>query len=146
VPNALTFGAAVLGFLFAGVAEGGHGLGQSLVGWLIGLALFLPLFVVGGLGAGDVKLLAAFGAWLGPGGVLWAALWGSLAGGGMALVVGLAHGYLLEAFRNLGVIVTTWRVVGLTSIPGVTLQDARGPRIAYAVPLSVGALIALWLR
>ena len=91
VPNALTFGAAALGFLASGLGEGMGGLAQSLLGWLVGLALFLPLFVVGGLGAGDVKLLAAFGAWLGPTGALWSAFWASIVGGAMALVVGAAH-------------------------------------------------------
>ena len=145
VPNALTFGAAGLAFLVSGLVAGVGGLVQSLFGCLVGLALFLPLFVVGGLGAGDVKLLAAFGAWLGPTGALLAALWASLVGGVLALVVGAAHGYLLEAFRNLGVIVSIWRTVGPSPIRGVTLGDARGPRIAYAVPISVGALLALWL-
>jgi prepilin peptidase CpaA len=145
VPNALTFGAAGIGFLASGLHAGMGGLTQSLLGWLVGLALFLPFFLVGGLGAGDVKLLAAFGAWLGPTGALWAALWASLVGGVMALVAGAAHGYLLEAFRNLAAIVGIWRTLGLSPICGVTLGDAGGPRIAYAVPISVGALLALWL-
>jgi prepilin peptidase CpaA len=145
VPNALTFGAASIGFLVSGMASGTSGLAHSLLGWLAGLALFFPLFVVGGLGAGDVKLLAAFGALIGPTGALWAAILGSLVGGLMALVVGAAHGYLPEACRNLGAIARIWLTVGLSPIPGITLGDARGPRIAYAVPISVGAMLALWL-
>jgi prepilin peptidase CpaA len=107
--------------------------------------MFLPLFLVGGMGAGDVKLLAAFGAWLGPTGTLWAVLWTALAGGVLALVVGAAHGYLREAFRNLGAMLFLWRTVGPSPIPGMTLGDARGPRLAYAVPISAGAVLALWL-
>jgi prepilin peptidase CpaA len=145
VPNALTLGAAALGILVSGLAGGLHGVSQSLLGWVVGLALFLPLFVVGGLGAGDVKLLAAFGAWLGPTGALWAAFWAALVGGVLALAVAAAHGYLSQAFRNLAALARTWRVLGPTPIPGLTLQDARGPRLAYAVPVSAGALLALWL-
>ena len=145
VPNALTLGAAGLGFLISGLHAGLGGLTQSLLGWLVGVALFLPLFLVGGLGGGDVKLLAAFGACLGPIGTLWAALWGSLVGGVLALAVGAAHGYLLEAFRNLGAMVGVWRTAGSSPIRGLTLGDTRGPRIAYAMPISAGAVLALWL-
>ena len=42
------------------------GLGWSLVGTIVGLALLLPLYAIGGMGAGDVKLLAGVGAWVGP--------------------------------------------------------------------------------
>jgi prepilin peptidase CpaA len=145
VPNALTFGTAAIAFALTGFHTGIEGLASSLLGCLTGLALFLPLFAVGGMGGGDVKLLGAFGACLGPKGVLWAAFWASMAGGVLAIVVGAWHGYLSEAFRNLGGIVGVWRAVGPTRIQGVTLGDSRGPRLAYAVPVGVGAMLALWL-
>ncbi len=48
-----------------------HGLGAGLVvwalGWLTGLLLFLPFYMLRGMAAGDVKLMAAVGAWLGSG-------------------------------------------------------------------------------
>jgi prepilin peptidase CpaA len=109
------------------------------------LVLFLPLFALGGMGAGDVKLLAAFGAWLGPMGALWTALWASLAGGVFALVVAAWRGYLADALRNVVVIVGVWRAAGPSQVPGLTLADAGGPRLAYAVPIGVGAVVALWL-
>ena len=56
------------------MAGGLPGLGLSLGGWLVGCALFLPWFLLRGMGAGDVKLLAALGAWLGPRDALWIAL------------------------------------------------------------------------
>lgn len=145
VPNALTFGAAAVGFVFSVVHAGLGGLGPSILGYLVGFVLFLPLFAVRGMGAGDVKLLAAFGAWLGPAGALWAAIWASLVGGVLALAVGVWRGYLPEAIRNVAVIAGVWRAVGPSQIPGVTLTDARGPRLAYAVPIGIGAILALWL-
>jgi prepilin peptidase CpaA len=146
VPNVLTFGAAGVGLLCSWVHAGMGGLGQSVLGWLTGLALFLPLFAVRGMGGGDVKLLAAFGALLGPVGVLWAAVWASLAGGVLAIGVGAAHGYLGEAFRNLGAMLAVWHTVGPSAIAGVTLTDSPGPRLAYAIPIAVGALAALWFE
>ena len=145
VPNALTFGAAAAGFVFSLLQTGFGGLATSLLGCLIGLVIFLPFFALGGMGAGDVKLLAAFGAWLGPMGALWAAIYASLVGGALALVVSVSRGYLPEAVRNVGAVVALWRTVGLVPASGLTLSEARGPRLAYAVPIGIGAVLALWL-
>ena len=98
------------------------------------------------MGAGDVKLLAAFGAWLGPWGVLWTALFAALAGGVMALAVSLARGYTGTAFRNLWNLLLSWFLGGVRPIDGVTLSTSAGPRLPYAVPLAVGAMLTVWLR
>ena len=144
VPNVLTFGAAAVGVCYSAVQGGISGLGSSVLGLFLGVAVFLPLFALGGMGAGDVKLVGAFGAWLGPMGVLWAAMWASLAGGVLALVIASWRGYLLEALRNVGAMVGVWRVVGPSPVAGMTLRDSRGPRLAYALPIGIGALLALW--
>ena len=82
------------------VVNGVHGLGMAAAGWIVGILLFLPIFLLRGMGAGDVKLLAALGAWLGPLQVVWLALFASIAGGVMALLVATATGYLRTTFRN----------------------------------------------
>ncbi len=144
VPNVLTFGAAAAGVVVSVVVGGLGGLSDSVLGCLAGLVLFFPLFALGGMGAGDVKLLAAFGAWLGPAGVLWAAIWASLVGGALAVVVGAWRGYLSEAVRNLVVMATVWHAGGASPVSGLTLGESRGPRLAYAVPIGIGAVLALW--
>ena len=68
IPNGLTFGAALVGFLYQFLSGGLDGLGHAALGWLVGAVIFILPFALGGLGGGDVKLLAALGAWLGPGG------------------------------------------------------------------------------
>src|SRR5262245_50298891 len=146
IPNLATFGGAALGFLYAGIVHGGSGLATSVEGWLAGLALFLPFFLLGGMGAGDVKLLACFGAWLGPWLALWTALYTMIAGGVMAIVVGFASGYLREASINVVMLLAHWRVAGLKPHPTLTLQESRGPRLPYALPLAVGVATAIWLR
>ncbi len=145
VPNVLTFGAAAAGFAFSTLHAGLSGLGTSLLGCLVGFVLFLPLFALGGMGGGDVKLLAAIGAWIGPMGALQAALWASLVGGVLAVIVGISSGYLREAIRNLFAMVAVWRAVGPSPISDLTLAQSRGPRLAYAVPIGIGAIIAMWL-
>jgi len=146
VPNVLTTSGALLGLAWALTTQGPAGLAWSLGGCAVGLALFLPLFLVGGLGAGDVKLLAAFGAWLGPADIVWAALWASILGGVMALVVASWRGYLGRALRNVGAIIGVWWTVGPGRVQGLTLDEAPGPRLAYALPIAAGALLAMWLR
>jgi prepilin peptidase CpaA len=64
VPNWVTFPFILSGWLYSTLAFGWEGLGWSLVGTLIGLALLLPAYAIGGMGAGDVKLLAGVGAWV----------------------------------------------------------------------------------
>src|SRR3954471_18021179 len=66
IPNVLTFSAAGGALLFHLVSGGWNAAGWSLAGYGAGLLLFFPLFALRGMGAGDVKLLAAVGAWLGP--------------------------------------------------------------------------------
>jgi len=146
IPNPLTFGAALAAFAVAAVMGGWSGLGMSLAGWAVGVAFFFPIFALGGMGAGDVKLLGALGAWLGPAAVIWVALFAGIAGGVMAVVVALFSGYLKQAFTNIWSLLLFWRVVGIRPAPELTLSSQRGPRLAYAVPVLAGLICALWWR
>jgi prepilin peptidase CpaA len=65
VPNWLTFPMIMAGWISSTILFGWAGLGWSLAGTVAGLALLLPLYAIGGMGAGDVKLLAGVGAWVG---------------------------------------------------------------------------------
>src|SRR5438034_4445713 len=64
VPNWVTFPFIVSGWAYSTLAFGWEGLGWSLLGTVIGLALLMPSYAIGGMGAGDVKLLAGVGAWV----------------------------------------------------------------------------------
>lgn len=64
VPNWLTFPLVIGGWFYSAFAFGWAGLGWSLLGTAVGLGLLLPLYSIGGMGAGDVKLLAGVGAWV----------------------------------------------------------------------------------
>ena len=144
IPNALTFGAAAGAVGFAFFQAGFPGVTSALAGWLLGAALFFPFFAIGGMGAGDVKLLAALAAWLGPIDAVYLAFFSSLAGGAAALVFSLMRGYWRQAVSNIWLMLAHWRVVGLRPVPGLTLRDTRAPRLAYAIPIAVGALCTLW--
>jgi prepilin peptidase CpaA len=147
IPNWLTFGATAAAFALHFVNAGQTGAEQAAMGWVTGLFLFMPLFLLGGMGAGDVKLLAAFGAWLGPEAAFWMAIYGSMAGGVLAVLVALRHNYLVTAFSNLGILGKFWWFSGgVRQMPSLTLERGTGPRLAYAVPLFLGMVMTIWLR
>ncbi len=69
VPNWITYPMILSGWVYSAALSsyaGWEGLGFSLLGTVVGLALLLPLYAIGGMGAGDVKLLAGVGAWMWP--------------------------------------------------------------------------------
>ena len=146
IPNVLTFGAAAVALVFYLVSGGLTALGWAAAGWGIGLLLFLPLFALRGLGGGDVKLLAALGAWLGPSMTVWLALWSAIAGGVFALIVALTRGYTGTALRNVWGMLSYWRVMGIQPHPAVTLESGAGPRLPYSLPIAAGLGLTLWLR
>src|SRR5271154_2805982 len=100
VPNKLTFPLIISGWVlgllnnFALVPGGGEGgIGAALLGTLVGCALLIPIYAIGGMGAGDVKMTMGFGSWIGafygvPDGLyilFWAFCLGTIAGGVIAL-------------------------------------------------------------
>jgi prepilin peptidase CpaA len=74
VSNWITAVAWLAGLLYHGIHQGWTGLGLAAAGSLLGFAVFLVFYWLGAMGGGDVKLMAAFGALLGPSGILLAAL------------------------------------------------------------------------
>jgi prepilin peptidase CpaA len=146
IPNLLTLGGAATALVYWASLEGFSGLAMSAAGWAAGLAVFLPLFLLGGLGAGDVKLVACLGAWLGPSQALWTALYAAIAGGVFAIVVALATGYLRTAVDNVYLLLVHFRVAGVRPHPELTLERGKGPRLPYALPIMAGAIAAIWLH
>ena len=146
IPNALTLLGVVAGLVAHAVLPAGLGVGAALAAAAAGLVVFLPFFVLGGMGGGDVKLMAAVGAWLGWPAILTAALTIAIVGGGVALVVAISRGYLRQALGNLLALARFWIVAGVRPEPSLTLAEGRGPRLPYAVPVLLGVLVTLWRR
>jgi prepilin peptidase CpaA len=145
IPNVITLGGALAAFVYATFVGGAHAFATSAGGWATGLALFLPFYLLRGMGAGDVKLIACIGSWIGPRAVFDTALYAAIAGGVMAVIVGYASGYLTEALLNVRLLLTHWRASGPRPLDAVTLDRSRGPRLPYALPILAGALVAIWL-
>lgn len=86
IPNTLSAGAFLGGIAARSALYGWSGAKDALLGGVIGFAVFLLFFVLGGMGGGDVKLMAGFGAILGHPQILTAAMMTAIMGGLMALV------------------------------------------------------------
>jgi prepilin peptidase CpaA len=141
IPNRLVGALACTGIIASAVSGGAwSGLARGTAGIAVGLFIWLPFFAMRWIGAGDVKLFAAAGAWLGPARTLEGALVAALLGGVLAIAA-LVHAH---GTRN-----TAARIAVGVAAPG-TLRpgplDARSPRaIPYGVSLALGALAAAWL-
>ena len=146
VPNSLVITGLGLGIGLNAWGQGWHGCIMSLAGALLGLGLFLPFFALGGMGAGDVKLLAALGSLLGPGDLVKTALAGAVAGGLMALAAAAWNGRLLATFRGIGNLFSYWAAGGLRPSPELTLASPSALRIPYAVPVAAGAVLIVLSR
>jgi prepilin peptidase CpaA len=146
IPNALTFGAAGAALLYRAVDGGPGAVADGATGLLLGSLVFLVPFWLGGLGGGDVKLVGALGAWVGPVDALWLALYTGVAGGLLSVLVALAHGYLRRALQNIWLLACHWRVAGLRGLPELTLDGSAAPKLAYALPILCGTVVTTWLH
>jgi len=139
VPNALTMGLASVGLVVAMAGFGTVTVGGALGGLALGLALLLPAHVFGATGAGDVKLLAAFGALLGPADVFDAFLRAAILGGVMALMVALWRGRLRETVYGTAMLVTTRTRTAAALIE----HPAANNRFPYAPAIACGAVLVV---
>ena len=137
IPNRLVLVLVLLGIGFSiAKAPLGHGALAAGEGILVGLLCWLPFYAFGWIGAGDVKLYAAAGAWLGPAGALEGALVAALFGAILSLVWMLkAHG-----------VKDTVDALGLAAASPALLSATGGKRstLPYGVALASGAICAGW--
>jgi len=142
VPNWITFPMVLAGLVFGAVTGGFAGLGESALGMVVGLACLLPLYAVGGMGAGDVKLMAGMGAWLGAT-VTWHAFCVSvIVGAIMAIVMAFTNGKFKQHYANFTMIFLEWTQIRdprkLSAIaaerkPTMTL-------LPYGIPICIGSI------
>lgn len=137
IPNTLTFSAAGLGIAWAGWLEEQPGLSFAVYGLAVGLFLFLPFYLLGACGAGDVKLMAAAGTCLGPQGAVLAIA--------LSLIVGAFVG-LFIALRNRkgGSTVLAQNPIDFSSDTQALASAAR--TIPYSPAIAAGCMAALmWM-
>ena len=141
IPNTLC-GSAVLAGLALHTAFGGwHGLGDSAVAGLVAGFLTLIFWFAGGMGAGDVKLMAAVGCLTGFTLLPETLLSTAIAGGLLAVAVSLYHGRMRETMRNVTVLVDHHRAQGLEPHPDFNLTSPQAHSLPFALPIAAGCFV-----
>lgn len=146
VPNALVLAAVASGLALNCWRDGIGGAAASFAGGVVGLVLFLPFFIAGGMGGGDVKLCAALGTFFGPIGIVQAALAAAVAGGACAIFVATRRGQLREMLRRT-LDILFFGAAGDENDTTDSTQPAwarpGAVSIPYAVPIAAGTLVAV---
>ncbi len=147
VPNLLTFSLALIGLGFHAFSASGAGIVFSLEGLGLGFVLLLGFYMYGGMGAGDVKLLAAVGAIVGPLNVFIGFLIASLLGGLYAVAVMIWHLGLSRTAERIMVLFVT--LVFMKANVATSLEETSLPKLRYALVIGLGTLIGegyQWFR
>jgi len=147
VPNWITFPLIIAGWSYSFVAFGWAGLGWSLVGTLVGLALLLPAYAIGGMGAGDVKLLAGVGAWVWGTVTFYAFCLSAIVGGVIAVAMVLYKrkvGHHTAQFKQIAAEIATIRD------PEVLAKIAAERKssmllLPYGIPIAIGTIAYFWM-
>jgi prepilin peptidase CpaA len=137
ISNTLVLVIFVGGMVFQARTLSASAVGMGLVGTAVGLAMLLPAFAARWVGGGDTKLLAAFGAWLGPWGVFVGGLYGIALGGLLSIAMAVKGGVGREMAQNVGAAV-------LTRTAPVAPQRGRSLIVPLGVPLAIGGVIAMF--
>lgn len=146
IPNWLVLPFLLAGFAVSGWMYGWHGFGQSLGGASLGLVLFGILFWMGGMGAGDVKLCAAIGAWIGPQQLILALVITGMAGGVMVLCWAIFGGFIKELFTGASNLAFGWRDRGGVRDPEMVISNPLKRKMPYAPAIAIGTLISFFAR
>lgn len=140
IPNWVTYGSALLGLAGLAAGPGWKFMLLAAAGALFSILIFQPIFRLGAMGGGDIKLIAAFGAIGGLPFLLETTTYGFIAGAGHALLALAAHQRLTVGIRSIG------RSLMLLMTPhagSAAWASASGVRIKLGIDLSIGAAFAL---
>src|SRR5919201_5001170 len=155
VPNWLTFPLVLSGWALGLVHDlgwlpgsGAGGIGAALAGTGLGFALLLPVYAIGGMGAGDVKMQMGFGSWVGAYFglahgmqiIFYAFCAAVIIGGVMALIMIIIRGQLRHNVQNTREIVGDWFSAG--GVGAIADKAARRKSrlhlLPYGIPLCLG--------
>jgi prepilin peptidase CpaA len=142
VPNAITFPFIISGWVYSTVAFGWEGLGWSLLGTVVGLALLLPPYAIGGMGAGDVKLLAGVGAWMHANHTWWAFVYTAVIGAVLALAMVAYRGAFKKHTAQFFAIL---HEITLIKDPNKLAEIAKDRKpsmflLPYGIPIAIGSI------
>lgn len=145
IPNLLLMPALSLALMLHATTGGVDGLIAAAGGFTLGLAMLLPLYVIGGMGAGDIKLLGVVGSFLGP--------WGAVVAGLATMMAGAVFGITIIVWQRVSPVLELQTTQFLSPRDAEAHQSAvshslggehRVTNIPYAPAIAAGTVAALW--
>jgi prepilin peptidase CpaA len=146
IPNFITLPSILLGLAMHLGFGGWKQLLSSFAAGLICGVVFLLFYIAGGMGAGDVKLMAAVGCIAGMPHVSYLLVLTALSGGVMAVVLALARGQFRQTVMNVGALATHHSHEGLQPHPDLNLSNQATLRLPYALAIAGGSLLTLYFQ
>ena len=144
IPNTLSLGGIILGIMLQIWTSGYQGLAVGIGGVAVGMGIFLPFHLLQGMGAGDVKLMGAVGAFLGPHDALLASGLSLGAGGIMAFVILFARGGFTPLAKRywstIKCLLVTRKLVHQPPADG----EVAAMKFPYAAAIGIGTFAAMW--
>jgi prepilin peptidase CpaA len=144
IPNYVTFGGALGGLIFQLGHHGFPGLLAGLSGWGLGFILLLGPYLLGGLGAGDVKASAALGAWLGPGRAFALFIYMGLSGGLIILVLLLWQGRFWAGIKEGWHFLLNWLLCRAFDSKPPAPASVAHITFPYGVAMASGMAVLCW--
>ncbi|MBB3208002.1 prepilin peptidase CpaA [Rhodopirellula rubra] len=143
VPNWLTFPFIICGWIHCTIQGGMPGLGWSLLATFAGMMMLLPLRNVGGMGAGDVKLLAGIGAWCGLMVTLKAFAATAIVGGVMAAFMIWKSGDWVKHYAQALTILNEWKTVRDPEKLAAIARERKPTMylLPYGIPMAIGTIM-----
>ena len=146
IPKLLTYPTMLVGLAYHCFTNGLDGFLLSAGGLALGIAIFILPYLMGGMGAGDAKLMGAVGSILGPRGVFMAFLFTGVVGGIYALILLInKYEYGKEFIGRCGTVLKTFLYTGhFVSLPASKKEEA--PKLPYGIAIALGTLFYVLLK
>jgi len=144
IPNWLVVPFLVAGIAVRGFSGGWRGLGQSVLGAILGALVLGVFYWAGGMGMGDVKLFASAGAWIGPFQLIFAFVFMGLAGGLIALGCAIYGGYVGDWASKTSDLIFGLRARGFHGSAQLNLSNPKARKMPYAPAIAIGTILSFF--
>lgn len=146
IPNLLTFTGTFIAISYHLFSGGLQGFLFSFLGVVIGIAVLIVPYAMGGMGAGDVKLMGTVGSFLGAKGAFFSFLFTALFGGIYAFIIILVfrkifQGYFKQLFNTILNLFLTRKYS-----PGPLIENKKKPRLCYGIAIALGTFTYIGLH
>ena len=146
IPNFITAPLMLCGLAYHGITGGFSGVSFSFIGIIAGIAIFIIPYILGGMGAGDAKLMGGAGALIGAKGAIISGVFSILIGLIYAIILLVIYGkYGITFLKSSGTLIKTlfftrqWIYIPPES-------EEKRPTLCYALPIALGTLIYIYLK